>query len=60
MKWLRSNGRTLEVRGVGPVMYVVSADDRPLPILDEVLSDDRARDKLTRLLAQGYEGRRIK
>lgn len=57
MRWLRSSGRVLEVREVGPVVMRLEANGRaPLPLIDVVESDEEARARLRGLLASGlYE-----
>lgn len=55
MRWLRSNGRRLEVREVSKVeMTLIARTGQPLPIVDEVLDDDVARERLRRLLQLGF------
>lgn len=60
MRLVKSNGRMLTVRSVGPVEYdLVPVVPRcPLPIvLGEILSDDDARALLVRLRATGLYSR---
>lgn len=60
MKWIKSNGKKLEVRDVGHVIYeMVTLTDIPLPILDAVLADDKARERLEGLRATGHYGGRV-
>jgi hypothetical protein len=59
MKLVRSNGRALEVRDVGEVLYSLSAEAGiPLPILDNIMDENAARDLLRQLRATGYKGGR--
>lgn len=55
MHWIRSNGKLLTVRAVGPVIYQLAArrDDVPLPIRDEIMDDQEARAFISKLLAMG-------
>lgn len=53
MKWLYSNGRTLVVRDVGPVLMELRAAGVPLRCRDEVLDDEVARERLREILATG-------
>lgn len=58
MKWIKSNGKKLEVRDVGPVLYEMVPRLHPLPILDKVLEDSEARELLQSLQRTGaYTGR---
>lgn len=52
MKWVRSNGRTLTVREVGPVEYelTLTGNAVPIPIVDQIMTDDQARAKVRELL----------
>lgn len=55
MKLLVSNGLQLEARDVGDIMLrLYSTAGRPLPILNEIISDTEARDKIRDLLATGH------
>ena len=46
MKLIRSNGRQLEVRDCGPVLLRLAARDVPLPVVDAIEDDERARERL--------------
>jgi hypothetical protein len=61
MKLVRSNGLLLEVRDVSAVLYALAASPpgAPLPLLDEIASDDNARD-LLRMLRETGDYRRVK
>jgi hypothetical protein len=54
VRWVRSNGRTLEVREVSEPDMRLRATSAPLPIFDQVMSDDEARAVLRDLLAAGH------
>lgn len=55
MKLVRSNGRTMTVRDVGAVLLELRATPgHPLPICDDVLTDDNARELCRRLLGYGF------
>jgi hypothetical protein len=54
MKLFRSDGRTLEVRDVGPVLYRLLAGAFPIKNNGwSIVSDDEARDMLRGYLAAG-------
>lgn len=60
MRWIRSNGKRLEVREIGEVVYALqiceAGRNYPLPILDIIEDDPQARERLRSLLAMGlYE-----
>lgn len=56
MKLLVSNGRSLTVRDVGPVIFELKATSMPLPILNSIEDDGDARARLRDLLDSGrYE-----
>ncbi len=58
MRLISSNGRTLEVREVGPVIYRLHAGTVPIKLHGKfVMDDDAARELLRGLLELGlYEG----
>jgi hypothetical protein len=57
MRWIKSNGKRLIVREVGPVQYELESIGRvPLPIIDEVLDDDTARARLRAVLQVDHAG----
>lgn len=62
MKWIYSNGRTLEVRDAGPVVFrLTHGDSAPLPLHDAVVEDAEARAILRQLLDTGhYTGGQVK
>ena len=49
MKYIHSNGRKLEVRDIGEVIYKLEADSIPLPIIQEIMSDEKAREMVKKL-----------
>ena len=55
MRWLRSDGKSLVVREVGPVVMrlVPVYPNIPLKVLDTVEEDDAARERLRTLLGSG-------
>lgn len=54
MKLVWCDGRTLEVRDLGPVLYTLRAGTVPIKLNGyEILEDDQARDLLRELLATG-------
>lgn len=57
MKLIWCDGKTLEVRDVGPIVYALRAGAVPIKVNGyEILEDDQARDLLRELLATGlYE-----
>ena len=50
MKYLYSNGRTLEVRDIGPVLVSLTAGTTPLPIHPASIIEDAAARDLVRCL----------
>lgn len=61
MKLIHSNGRTLEVRDAGPVVFRLTARDVPIKVNGYyLLEENPARDLLRDLLASGcYDGGRV-
>ena len=61
MKLIHSNGKLLEVRDVGPVVFRLRAGEIPIKVNGHhLMEDDAARDLLRELLATGwYEGERV-
>jgi len=60
LKLLRSNGRELTVRDVGPVIFRLTAAELPLPCHDAILDDDITKNILRDLLATGrYDGGKV-
>ena len=62
MKLLRSNGRELTVRDVGPVIFRLTTErgGLPLPCHDAILEDDETKNILRDLLATGrYNGGKV-
>lgn len=60
MKWVRSNGLKLVIRDVSePLMTFVAnrSANKPLPILDEIVSDEDARETARDMKRQGFESR---
>lgn len=58
VKLLRSDGRSFEVRDIGPILFHLRhGPDAPLPIIaSEIVDDDAARETCRRLVAMGlYE-----
>ncbi len=55
MKLVRSNGRALEVRDVGEIVFRLVARGRaPLPIVDAIEDDAAARERLKALISSGF------
>jgi hypothetical protein len=54
MKWVFSNGSTLVVRDIGPILIQLEKTNRPLPIISplETMEDDEARELIKSLLAE--------
>jgi len=61
MKLVYGNGKLLEVRDVGPVIFRLTADRVPIKVNGHrLVEDDDARELLRELLATGsYEGGRV-
>lgn len=62
MKHIKSNGSVLLVRESSPVIYRVKPKVKAfLPIIDEHMSDDKAREQVKKLMDTGlYNGENIK
>lgn len=57
MKLIRSNGKELTVRDVGPVIFrlhVIAGSRAPLPLEDKIVPEEEARSYLRDLLASGH------
>lgn len=61
MKLIYGNGKVMEVRDIGPVVFRLRAGEVPIKVNGyQLLEDDPARDLLRDLLATGwYEGGRV-
>ena len=61
MKLIHSNGKLLEVRDAGPVVFRLHAGEVPIKVNGYyIMEDDAARNLLRDLLATGwYEGGRV-
>lgn len=50
MRLISSNGRTLEIREIGPVSLRLTASTQPLPLMINVVADDAAARACVRAL----------